>query len=159
MAPLLIILAVLGGAGFFYWLSKQPRKVKIRWLIYLAAGALIALVATNRLHWLGAVFATLLVIGKKLFLWMRFLPLLGNLFAQYQAYTKTRQGHAGRARTQDAMSREEALAVLELKPGATREEVIAAHKRLMQKLHPDRGGSTHLAQKINQAKEVLLKGT
>jgi hypothetical protein len=52
----------------------------------------------------------------------------------------------------------EAYAILDLKPGATREDVQAAYMRLMKLVHPDKGGGAGLAAKLNAARDKLLKG-
>ena len=55
------------------------------------------------------------------------------------------------------MSRKEAFEVLGLAEGASASEIIRAHRALMKKFHPDHGGSTALAARVNQAKDVLMQ--
>ncbi len=77
------------------------------------------------------------------------------------AYLQRERGGSQRqapnnGRSGDIASREEALAILGLAPDANEEAIVLAHRRLMTKLHPDKGGSDYLASRINQAKDFLV---
>ena len=55
-----------------------------------------------------------------------------------------------------AVSIEEALEILGLPPNPDKQAIVDAHRALMSRMHPDRGGSHYFATKINLAKQVLL---
>jgi DnaJ-domain-containing protein 1 len=71
--------------------------------------------------------------------------------------TEPKQESRARSRKPSGhMSVDEAYAVLGLEPGASDEEVSRAHRQMMKKFHPDQGGSTYLASRINEAKDIVL---
>jgi len=81
---------------------------------------------------------------------------LDRRFAGWRDADEGQSEARGGARGSSAMSRDEAYEVLGLPKGAGAEEIVSAHRSLMKKLHPDHGGSTALAARVNQAKDVLL---
>ena len=70
---------------------------------------------------------------------------------------QTSSGGPRGSTSEQGMSAAEARDILGLEAKASDDEITQAHRRLIHKLHPDRGGSTYLATKINQAKDCLLK--
>ena len=80
---------------------------------------------------------------------------------RFPAWRQDAQGNGagGQRRTAPGgkMTDQEAYQILGLQPGATRDDIGRAHRALMKKLHPDQGGSTYLAARVNEAKDTLLR--
>jgi hypothetical protein len=76
---------------------------------------------------------------------------------RFAGWREADQGQRQRRGGDGAMSRREALEVLGLTEGAAAADIIRAHRTLMKKFHPDHGGSTTLAARVNQAKDVLMQ--
>ena len=80
---------------------------------------------------------------------------------RFPAWRQHAQGDAAggqrRAAASGKMTDEEAYQILGLQPGAGRDDIARAHRSLMKKLHPDQGGSTYLAARVNEAKDTLLR--
>jgi len=81
---------------------------------------------------------------------------LDRIYGEDWQASAAKGGGGHEASGSDAMTIEEACQVLGVASDASKQAIIEAHRRLIQRMHPDRGGTDYLAAKINQAKELLL---
>jgi len=141
--------------------NSQRRPISSNGL-WLCGAVLVGLLLLRfGLQWLavvgGVLVAVLRVVGPLLRLWPALGQLLGRVAGGSPPGTKGAGAHPGAGSGRMArMTQEEALAVLGLDPGASREDVQREYRRLIKKLHPDLGGSTYLTAKLNEARDVLL---
>lgn len=133
---------------------QQRRSYYLSLVVGLAAAGLVVMSLTGRVHWIAGLIGGALPFVRQFVLQHIYHRI--SQPNQQQNRTNGQQQRPPSAPT-SAMSRNEALAILGLKEGASEEEVVQAHRQLMQKLHPDRGGNDYLASQLNEAKEVLLK--
>ena len=85
------------------------------------------------------------------------MPYLDRRDARWREYAQGDAAAGRAAASSGKMSEQEAYQILGLEPGASADDIGRAHRTLMKKFHPDQGGSTYLAARINEAKEILLR--
>ena len=233
MPRILLLIAIIFSVWYWWKSFKSLPTEKRRSFLWRSAfwsvlGFSVILVASGRMHWLGAGLAVLVPLAKTIFgLGLRALPFLQILsrfktspsqfrtksllvtvnfstkemdgevlqgefsgrhlsqlstvelqslveefkqsdresYVLLQTYLlRNTQGGSNQGSSDQSyqasnisdLSEKEAYEILGLEPNAAKEDIIKAHKRLMQRLHPDRGGSDYLAAKINAAKDKLV---
>ena len=168
---IIILTALLTLAAFailtrLLWTKRKDLKFKgtVPLMSLILIAGLILLTVTGRLHWIiAAITAALpflragtIMLVKLLGFRSLCLPFLRKIYnyasSQHRDSSKT---HTFNQPNHSSLSREEALEILGLSGNPEKDEIIMAHRKLIKKIHPDRGGSTYLAQKINEAKRVL----
>jgi DnaJ family protein C protein 19 len=163
MARLIVLLAAI-GAGLLIWhkitqTSGDRRRNLIFWTTAgVIIGLLVVLVITGRMHWLYALGGSIAALAPRVLRWLKYLPIITRFHQQYRQQRGPGSKSDGTSQKpgNEKMSKAQAYEVLGLKPDASRDEILQAHRRMIQRVHPDRGGSDYLASKINQAKDTLL---
>ena len=160
MVRLVILLAIV-GIGVLLWFkvksspAEKRKKLKLQIFASAVVALMIFLAVTGKLNIIYAAIASFIAFLPRLAPLLRFLPIL-NRFRQTSNQQNQQNQQSSQAAASSQMSKDKAYEVLGLKSGATKEEIVKAHKKMMQKVHPDRGGSDYLAAEINIAKDTLL---
>ena len=153
MSYILLLLIFLVSVLILYkYIKSKPQEEQrgylVKFILILLSAILVFLAISGRIHWLGALMAGLLTVLRFILpIILKTLPFLSQI--------RTKRKDKPDNDTQ--MSQKEALKILGLSGKPKEDEIISAHKKLIQKIHPDRGGSEYLATTINLAKDTLLK--
>jgi|SRR5579871_255881 MFS superfamily sulfate permease-like transporter len=149
---------------FLLWAARKSGRLdanRQRW------SALIALVVAAALTIRGDLALAVLVGGFGLYLLGQVSPWGRRLFAadansgrsagREDTQRNAAAGRRFRPPASGKMTEQEAYQILGVQAGASVQDIARAHRALMKKLHPDQGGSTYLAARVNEAKDVLLR--
>jgi hypothetical protein len=151
MPKIILLVAVALAIYIGYQLLKKPSPDNKKKLWQAGAILLVVLslllVAMGKLHWIGATIAALFTGLKTAWPWL----------ARYASkILGIKQASTQQTTSDMPSSREHALQILGLEEGASEADIIQAHRRLIQKCHPDKGGSEYLAVQLNKAKDILI---
>ncbi|MGB0965002.1 MAG: J domain-containing protein [Litorivicinus sp.] len=150
MSPLVIVAILILG----FLLSRTQLYAKFRKQVLLGAAAILILwlVVTGKLHALFALVAAALPMMQRIVGVLTMIPGVRNFISQATQNQQTQQPAAKTG----PMTREQAAEILGVSPDASPAEIRAAHRKLMGKLHPDKGGNDFLASQLNNARDKLL---
>jgi DnaJ domain len=165
-----LLIAVLAVA-LTLWLIKSFTRSDPRYLVMIlttigrTVGGILAVAAAAFLLFRGELLISvpLGLFGLSLLGWQPGRELLTSYFdRRYPRWGEHGGGDAATGQRREPvptgkMTEQEAHQILGLYPGASAEDVTRAHRALIKKLHPDQGGSTYLAARVNEAKDVLLR--
>lgn len=158
----IITLIIIVSARYKKMNPAQQRKTLWRVVAGIFLGILLVMVVTGKMHWVGAALGALIPFIRTIYgVASQLLP----LWLRHKNKPQSSQGTTTEpppTKPQVIMPLQEALDVLglsgDIEKGEITETMIQdAHRRLIQKLHPDRGGNDYLAAKINQARDLLLE--
>lgn len=149
-----MIIAAIGAAiyAFKKWQSlpeSERNGFGKKALLWGTMAVVLGLVMAGRAHWLMGVLAALLALAGRVAQFAQYVPLFKKIFGEDAVASPSPATHS-------EMTKQDAADLLGVEVTANKEEIRLAHKKLMQKIHPDRGGSDALAKQINQAKDILL---
>ncbi len=164
MARLIILIAVAGIALIFWHkISKAKGAERKKMVLWSAIGGVLAILGllaiTGHLNIITAMIAGAVALLPRAIQLVKYLPFINRLYQQHGQQAPHNQQNQHRSQASNGkhnMSADQARDVLGLKPDCSKDDIIQAHRRMMQKVHPDRGGSDYLASQINTAKDVLL---
>ena len=157
---LFLVFTIILIAGYIYRIKKnkfnsiERKKSLFKNIFYFLIIISIGLALSGRVSWIIAAGAALIPIVKFLFLFLwKSIPLI-------QMWLRSRGTRASKifsSENNNELTQTEALEILGLEPGSSDEEIIQAHRELIQKFHPDRGGNNYMATKLNLARDLLLR--
>jgi hypothetical protein len=158
------ILIIVGLILFFKFYStktktlspKQKSQFTKKW-IFIGIALVVAIIAFTKGNLIVGAIASLVAFVSRLApMLIKYGPLIKEFMPNDKAGSQTGSQNNSQVSTPTDMNREQAAEVLGIEIDANEADIIAAHKRLIQKMHPDKGGSKALAIQINLAKKVLL---